>query len=191
MRLFASASALVSSDLLVVDAVRAFGTLHGRVLALWSLVLGGWLVAQNLDLFGASWHGFLIGFVTSAVFVGFAAVLVRHAFRRAVARPLPRQGVNGWLARRPWRVVALTVVAYLVIPAAVFASEAYLFPRPPAPHGLRLPAGFVPAIGGWVTFAAGMAAFWLLVFRQQHLAAGDQAAHGDRAIGPGMLPDQG
>jgi hypothetical protein len=78
----------------------------------------------------------------------------------------------------------MVVVADLLVPAAVFGSEVYLFRRPQAVGGLRLPPGFVAMIGGWVTFAAGLAVFWILVFRQQHqVVAGQQELQRDHTIG--------
>jgi hypothetical protein len=144
----------------LVSVVRKPSTLHERVLAVWSLVFGAWILAMVLGQFGISWRACIAGLVVAVVSAGSIVLFARSAFRRVVARPHARKGVDGCLGRHPWSAAAIIAAVYMAIPGLSLVSGQYLF-------GLRqIPAGFVWATGGWAIFAVGMATFRLLADRQ-------------------------
>jgi len=150
----------------VVNEVNAPGKIHGRVLGLWSLALGGWTFVQILQI-ANTWPQRAIGLALSAAFAAGMALLARAGFRRASTRPLATHGLDSWLASRPSLSAFIICAVYLAIPVGVAGAMALHFHRLPHAFGLVVAVGVV---GEWFIFAVGMAAFWPLVWRQQRRA---------------------
>jgi hypothetical protein len=144
-----------------VNVVKKPSTPHGRVLAVWSLVFGGWMIAMVVTQFGISWSAGLAGFVLSVTCTGGVALLARAIFRRIAAAPVSQKSVDVWFARRPWLAAAISGGVFLAVPGATLGGEAFLFRR------IEIPAGFWWTAGAWAIFAVGAAAFSLLVHGQQ------------------------
>jgi len=146
--------------------MNAPGKIHGRVLGIWSLALGGWTFVQVLQI-ASTWPQRAASLALSAAFAAGMALLAHAAFRRAAARPLATHGIDNWLASRPRLSAFIICAVYLAIPVGVFSAMALHFHRLPHASGLVVAIG---VFGGWFIFALGTAAFWVLVWRQQRRA---------------------
>jgi len=56
---------------------------------------------------GSTWMTRTILLALAALFTVTFVLLIRRSWRRALARPIPDRGVNGWLVRQPWWRLAL------------------------------------------------------------------------------------
>jgi hypothetical protein len=115
-----------------MTAERIWVVYRAIYLVLWcALVVTVVLAYQGADS-SSTWlaRAVMLG-VASLVTVGFIP-LARHQLRRAVARPIPQRGVNGWLARQPgWRLALLYWALYLVVMGSVWIGVSTQMHRSP------------------------------------------------------------
>jgi hypothetical protein len=133
------------------------------LVAVWAVVVFGVVVSVILALAGLAGVGFL--------------VRARSNWRRALARPIPDHGLNGWLWRQPgWRL-ALIIWAFQVTAAGLIVVGLAYFMHSrglaASTHG-RAPqfpaASMAVVVIGMAVTAVGQAAAWCVIRRRQAAA---------------------
>jgi hypothetical protein len=143
-------------------AAKRASILAGAVsLAVWSFLLLGVALGYRGGDSSSTWLARAVFLVVAAPATVVGVLAVRRGWRRAVSRPLPDRGVNGWLARQPgWRLSLVLWVPYgAAILGTVFGMSMYQHRNP---SGGSLAAGLASSAMVAVVLAAIQRMRWRL-----------------------------
>ena len=143
----------------------------GRALGVWAVALAIWITVPIFK-FAGLWRERAIGVALAMAFGGGLALVVRAAWRQAIARRTARGRVDRWLMTRPvWVSAPLIICLYMAVPVVIVLGMSWHF------HSIPFMSQW--GLGGWFINACGFSVFWALVWREQRRRqAPAQAAEG-------------
>ena len=141
-----------------VASVRIFDK-PGRALRAWAVALAIW-IAVPVFKFAGRWQERAIGVVLAIAFGAVLELVIRSAWRRAIARPTGHSRIDHWLMTLPaWLSALLIICVYMAVPTAIVLGMGSHF------HSIPFMSQW--GLGGMFINACGWAGFWALVRREQ------------------------